>query len=185
MRDSKSTRATGEWRRDEPEDPRWRDPAVDSVDLPETVGRYRITRMLGAGGFGTVYLAYDSELERSVAIKVPRPERTSGAFDVDEYLKEARIVAKLDHSAIVPVYDVGHTGDGLCYIVSKWIDGSNLSALLQRMRPAFLQTANQNSQAFFDRFDTWILEFCQRRARATRPARFGQCIGTTRWGCPP
>ena len=81
--------------------------------LPEKIGRYPVIRLLGQGGFGRVYLAHDDDLERSVAIKVPNPERISRPEDVEAYLNEARILASLDHPHIVPVYDVGRTDDGL------------------------------------------------------------------------
>src|SRR5947209_8706936 len=81
---------------------------------PPKIGRYTILRRLGKGGFGEVFLAFDDELDRPVAIKVPRVERVSQPEDVDAYLNEARIVASLDHPHIVPVYDAGRTDDGLC-----------------------------------------------------------------------
>ena len=67
----------------------------------------------------------------SVAIKVPNPERVAGPGDVEAYLAEARALARLDHPNIVPVYDVGRTDDGLCYVVSKYIDGSDLAERMQ------------------------------------------------------
>src|ERR1700722_1447542 len=95
---------------------------------PPKIGRYSILRRLGKGGFGEVFLAFDEELERSVAIKVPRPERVSQPEDIEAYLTEARIVANLDHPNIVPVYDLGRTDDGLCFVVSKFIEGSDLAS---------------------------------------------------------
>ncbi len=83
---------------------------------PALIGRYRIIRRLGQGGFGRVYLAWDDELDRPVAVKVPNVEAVAGPQDVERYLAEARMVAKLDHPQIVPVYDVGRTDDGLCYV---------------------------------------------------------------------
>ena len=92
-------------------------------DDPTRIGRYRVIRRLGQGGFGRVYLAHDDDLDRDVAIKVPNPERIAGPGDVEAYLAEARALARLDHPHIVPVHDVGRTGDGQCYVVSKYIDG--------------------------------------------------------------
>jgi serine/threonine protein kinase/formylglycine-generating enzyme required for sulfatase activity/tetratricopeptide (TPR) repeat protein len=103
---------------------------------PVKIGRYRIIRPLGQGGFGRVYLARDEDLDRSVAIKVPNPERVADLRDAEAYLAEGRALAKLDHARIVPVYDVGRTDDGLCYVVSKYIDGSDLSERLARERPS-------------------------------------------------
>lgn len=60
------------------------------------IGRYTILRLLGEGGFGRVYLAHDDDLNRSVAIKVLRPDRVSQLEDVEAYLNEARILASLD-----------------------------------------------------------------------------------------
>jgi hypothetical protein len=94
---------------------------------PPMIGRYRIVRRLGQGGFGRVYLAYDEDLDRHVAIKVTSPERVAGRNDVEEYLREARALAHLDHPRIVPVHDVGRTEDGLCYVVSRYVEGSNLA----------------------------------------------------------
>ena len=102
---------------------------------PSRIGRYRVIRRLGQGGFGRVYLAHDDDLDRPVAIKVPHPERIARPEDVEAYLAEARTVASLDHPHIVPVYDVGRTDDGLCYVVSKFIEGSDLAARLKASRP--------------------------------------------------
>src|SRR5436853_6618975 len=89
-------------------------PLAAPADQPEQIGRYRIEKVLGEGGFGRVYLAHDDQLHRPVAIKVPRRERLSRPQDAEAYLAEARVGASLDHPNIVHVYDVG-TNDGLCY----------------------------------------------------------------------
>ena len=108
---------------------------------PTKIGRYTILKRLGKGGFGEVFLAFDDELERPVAIKVPRPERVSRPEDIEAYLNEARIVASLDHPHIVPVYDVGRTDDGLCFVVSKFIEGSDLATKIKEARPSFHESA--------------------------------------------
>lgn len=107
---------------------------IDEAKLsvkPNAIGRYRVIRILGDGGFGRVYLSHDESLKRDVAIKVPHRHLLSELVDVELYLAEARIVSSLDHNSIVPVYDCGHTDDGLFYIVSKYIDGSTLSAKIK------------------------------------------------------
>ncbi len=108
---------------------------------PPKIGRYRIVRRLGQGGFGRVYLAHDDDLDRPVAIKVPNSERITRPEDVEAFLVEARILAKLDHPHIVPVHDVGGTEDGLCFVVSKLIEGSDLSVRIDQARPSFRDSA--------------------------------------------
>ena len=110
-------------------------------ELPQQIGRYRVERLLGTGGFGRVYLAHDEQLHRPVAIKVPHQQRTSRPEDVEAYLAEARILASLDHPHIVPVFDVGTTEDGRCYVVSKLIEGSDLAKNIKPVRPSFTQAA--------------------------------------------
>src|ERR1700757_2263753 len=93
-------------------------PVAHDAVPPSQIGRYRIERLLGKGGFGLVYLAHDDQLRRQVAVKVPHPERVARAEDAEAYLTEARTVASLDHASIVPVYDVGSTELFPVYVVS-------------------------------------------------------------------
>ena len=108
---------------------------------PSRIGRYRVDSILGEGGFGRVYLGYDEVLNRPVAIKVPRRLRLPEAPGADAYLKEARIVASLDHRAIVPVFDCGQTEDGACFVVSKYIEGTDLAAKVKHAPLSFAATA--------------------------------------------
>jgi len=117
------------------------DPAPFPFGDPSQIGRYRVIKLLGKGGFGRVYLAHDDELDRPVAVKVPNPERISSAKDLEAYLKEAKILARLEHPNIVPVYDAGRTDDGLCYVVSKFLEGSDLAVRIRQERPGFRESA--------------------------------------------
>jgi serine/threonine protein kinase/formylglycine-generating enzyme required for sulfatase activity len=112
------------------------------ADMPRQIGRYRLEKVLGEGGFGRVYKAQDTELQRWVALKVPHPQRLAEAGDVADYLTEARVLARLDHPHIVPVYDVGRTDDGLCYVVSKFIEGSDLAQRLRQACPAAVEAVS-------------------------------------------
>ncbi|HEV3258389.1 MAG TPA: SUMF1/EgtB/PvdO family nonheme iron enzyme [Gemmataceae bacterium] len=112
-----------------------------TTDHPARLGRYRITVKLGEGGFGIVYKGHDDDLRRDVAIKVPHRDRIARPEDVEAYLAEARVLAGLDHPNIVPVHDVGHTADGLCYVVSKFIEGSDLKSKIERGRPSPTESA--------------------------------------------
>jgi hypothetical protein len=111
-------------------------PELAGEGCPACLGRHQVTGRLGAGSFGVVYKAYDPELKRDVAIKVPHRQRLATAQDAEAYLAEARILASLDHPHIVPVYDVGRAPDGLCYLVSKFIEGSDLRQRQCRFIPA-------------------------------------------------
>ncbi len=97
-------------------------------------GRYRVDRLLGRGGYGEVYLAHDDDLRRSVAVKLTFA-RFLDPSDREGFLSEARIVASLEHPNIVPVYDVGRTEQGDYYVVSKWIDGTDLHQRIKSQRP--------------------------------------------------
>jgi serine/threonine protein kinase/formylglycine-generating enzyme required for sulfatase activity len=108
---------------------------------PDFIGRYRVIRSVGAGGFGVVYLAHDDVLNRSVAVKVPHARLVPRPEDAQIYLEEARTVASLDHPNIVPVYDVGSTDEFPCYVVSRFIDGENLASRISRERPSFHDAA--------------------------------------------
>jgi WD40 repeat protein/tRNA A-37 threonylcarbamoyl transferase component Bud32 len=89
------------------------------------VGHFRLVERLGMGAFGTVWKAQDTELDRTVAIKIPR----AGQLDKkrqDLFLREARSTAQLRHPNIVPLYEVGRDGDTL-YIVSELVRGITLA----------------------------------------------------------
>jgi serine/threonine protein kinase len=117
------------------------DEAVGSVEsTPKQIGRYRIEDLLGKGGFGCVYLAHDDQLQRRVAIKVPHAKLVAQATDAQAHLTEARAIASLDHPNIVPVYDVGSTDDCPFFIVSKYIDGTDLAARLEQPRLSLNET---------------------------------------------
>ena len=110
-------------------------------EFPASLGRYRITGKLGSGGFAVVYKGYDDDLRREVAIKVPHRERIATREDAEAYLAEARILASLDHPHIVPVHDLGRADDGLCFVVSKFIQGTDLAQKLKDTRLSFGECA--------------------------------------------
>ncbi|MCA9262791.1 MAG: serine/threonine-protein kinase, partial [Planctomycetales bacterium] len=105
---------------------------------PDRLGRYVIRQVLGRGGFGVVYLAHDPELNRPVALKVPRRGKFKTPEQVDRFLDEARTAANLKHPLIVAVYDVQNV-EGLPCIVQEYIDGENLAQWSTRHRPSFKQ----------------------------------------------
>ncbi|MGA8890327.1 MAG: serine/threonine-protein kinase [Anaeromyxobacteraceae bacterium] len=90
------------------------------------VGRYRIRRQIGRSGFGAVYEAFDPELGRVVALKALKPGRTRRVFPEEWIRKEAEAVAKLDHPAIVTIFDVGTCPAG-SYLVMELLQGETLA----------------------------------------------------------
>lgn len=118
---------------------------IQEPPIPESIGRYRVSGVIGKGGFGTVFCATDDSLLRDVAIKVPRRFPKTGA-DSSRWNAEARMAAMLDHPNIVPVYDVGSTDDFPFFVVSRFIAGIDLRERLQHGRPTL------------DRTVQWIIE---------------------------
>ena len=96
------------------------------------IGRYEIKGILGKGSFGTVYQGYDDQLNRIVAIKVPRHRTNSELQEL--FLAEARQLAQLSHPNIVSVFDAG-VEDRMCYIVSEYLEGLDLNHWLKDNQP--------------------------------------------------
>ena len=93
-----------------------------------------------AGSDGSISLTTMTSIARSPSRCQTRNE-SLGPEDVEAFLVEARILAKLDHPHIVPVHDVGRTEDGLCFVVSKLIEGSDLAVRMGQARPSFRDSA--------------------------------------------
>ncbi|NCP86988.1 MAG: hypothetical protein CO094_11490 [Anaerolineae bacterium CG_4_9_14_3_um_filter_57_17] len=98
-----------------------------------SVGPYRILEQLGQGGMATVYKAYHASLDRYVAIKVLHQAFLEDPSFLARFQREARLVARLEHPNIVPIYDYAEH-EGQPYLVMKYIDGETLKARLQRGR---------------------------------------------------
>ncbi|MGA2255232.1 MAG: serine/threonine-protein kinase [Thermoguttaceae bacterium] len=95
------------------------------------LGRFRIERLLGHGGHGVVYLAFDPVLNRLVALKIPRPEVLVDRAMRERFLLEARSAATLDHANIVPVYEAGGV-DGVLFIAMAYCPGDSLAEFLEK-----------------------------------------------------
>ena len=93
--------------------------------------RYEILKMLGEGGMANVYLAYDTILERKVAIKVLRGDLSTDEKFVRRFQREALAASSLSHPNIVEMYDVGED-DGSFYIVMDYVEGKNLKQLIKK-----------------------------------------------------
>lgn len=117
------------------------------VGEPIESGRYEVGELIGEGGMGSVYLARDRELDREVALKVLRDPAPT-AEERDRILREARILASLEHPGIVPVHDVGTLPDGRLFYVMKRVRGERFDDFVRGPRSrtellrAFLQVCD-------------------------------------------
>ena len=101
-----------------------------STPLPEQVGRFKVEAVLGRGGMGEVYKAFDPTLQRIVAVKTVRPDIDRPEY-LDRLMREAQACARLSHPHIVTVYEAGQI-DGIVYIAMEYLQGQNLSQVLER-----------------------------------------------------
>jgi tetratricopeptide (TPR) repeat protein len=112
------------------------------TQVPETrfgeEGRYQIISELGRGGMAIVYRAFDTHLEREVALKTFPLSRHSGPGREDVFLREARLIARLSHPNIVTIYDCGHM-NYLYYIAMEYVPGENLKQRVKTKGPLSLE----------------------------------------------
>lgn len=101
-------------------------------------GRYEVRGLLGDGGMGTVYRGWQISVEREVAIKVIHPKLATIRAVAKRFLREARLSSRLQHPAIVSVFDFGQAEDGVLYIVMELLRGRPLMAELGRGQPVAL-----------------------------------------------
>jgi serine/threonine protein kinase len=99
--------------------------------IGKTVGHYRVTAKLGAGGMGEVFLAEDTRLERKAAIKFLPAEMAADPGRRQRFLNEARAASALNHPHVCVVYDVGETDDGLPFIAMEFVEGQPLDAVVK------------------------------------------------------
>ncbi len=115
-------------------------PFPRTEDLPALFGRYRVLKLLGRGGMGSVYLAQDTQLDRPVALKIPNIEAAEGTQVLERFLREARSAATIRHANICPLYEIGEI-DGVRYLTMAFIDGKPLSAFVAAKPLALRQVA--------------------------------------------
>lgn len=125
----------------------WMDKPVALSTAPtkphgKTVGRYELIEIIGKGGFAEVWKAHDPELDRFVAVKLPRAD---AAFHSESFLEEARKAAKLRHAGIVSVYDVGRI-ENQWFIVSELIESGSLADRIKTNRPTHVESVGLISQ---------------------------------------
>jgi len=119
------------------------DPAAETVEepVPVSIGRFQILGKIGEGAFGQVFKAHDPQLDRDVAIKLPRRGTLSRPGDLERFLREAKAAANMHHPNICPVYEVG-TADGRPYIVMSLVPGKSLAEhIKQNKEPMSIRQA--------------------------------------------
>jgi tRNA A-37 threonylcarbamoyl transferase component Bud32 len=104
-----------------------------------SMGRFELIARVGVGGFGTVWKARDPELDRIVALKIPRRGQLRGE-EIDFFFREARAAAQLRHPHIVAVYEIGREGDTV-FIVSDFVRGDTLSEWMKTQPPSVREAA--------------------------------------------
>jgi serine/threonine protein kinase len=127
----------------------------DGDDLPGTstllmgrksgrIGRYQLLRHVGSGSMGDVYQAHDPQLDRQVAVKVPRCDRIlrDRNMFMERFIREARAAAAVRHASICPIYDAGDD-DGQAYVVMAFVEGESLDNVLGRGRVEDIRKAVQ------------------------------------------
>lgn len=95
------------------------------------LGRFELLEEVGVGTFGHVFRARDTELNRIVAVKVQRAGRFATDDEASRFLREARSAAALVHPSIVSLYDTGRTDEGVCYLVTEFVEGDTLEDRLK------------------------------------------------------
>ena len=102
--------------------------------LPDNVPGYRIERLLGAGGMGTVYLAWDEALNRRVALKFVATEIARDPGLARRFADESRLAASIDHAHILPIYEARTDGER-SFIAMRFVDGPTLGDLIRGGSP--------------------------------------------------
>ena len=99
---------------------------------PDRVGRYKIKSELGRGGMATVYRAFDPISNREVAIKILPRELINNLLTRARFKRELKLIASLEHPAIVPVYDVGGEDDHQPFFVMRYMSGGSLAEMIKK-----------------------------------------------------
>jgi serine/threonine protein kinase len=96
------------------------------------ISRYRVSRLLGEGGMGAVYLAVDESLGRQVAIKLLRPDFARNPEAVQRLFNEARAVNLIAHPGLVQISEFGQLADGSAFLVMEYLNGETLTERVMR-----------------------------------------------------
>lgn len=112
---------------------------VVSSRIPSHIGRYEVVKLIAEGGFGTVYEARDPNLDRKVAIKTPRLDKPWEEKARGEFEREARLICRMEHPNILPVYDFGTTEDDRPYLVVKLVKSDTIAGRIASRDLSFFE----------------------------------------------
>src|SRR5258707_366165 len=104
------------------------------VTGPRQLGKFELLEELGVGSFGHVFRARDTELGRTVAIKLLRAGRLASREELDRFVREARSAAQLQHPGLVALHETGQSEEGLFYLVEEFVQGETLTTRLKAGR---------------------------------------------------
>src|SRR5215510_4166841 len=108
--------------------------SMDELQPGQTLGPYRILNQIGQGGMATVYKAYQPSMDRNVAVKVLPGQLAQSPEFTQRFQQEARIIAKLEHAHILPVFDYGES-EGISYFVMRFLEAGTLKDKMESGRP--------------------------------------------------
>src|ERR1700738_2354060 len=121
------------------------DQPSDSL-IGNTIGSYDVRSVLDRGGMGTVYLAFDNELQRKVALKFLHDDLTSDKARVQRFRQEARAASALNHPSILTIFEIGETEDGQQFIATEFVDGETLRRFMVRKRTSLIEALDVATQ---------------------------------------
>jgi serine/threonine-protein kinase len=118
--------------------------------IGRNIGNYKIVRVLGEGGMGTVYLAEHPMIGKRVAVKMLRPDLGTDPGLVSRFFQEAKAVNEIRHPNIVDISDFGHTDDGIVYFVMELLEGKSLRDQLSEYGPMPIEQAVTTARQVID-----------------------------------
>ena len=114
-------------------------PDAGMLRVGAKIAHYVVTRLLGRGGMGEVYLARDTHLGRKVALKIIKPNQLGDDDSINRFLMEARMTARFNHPHIITIYGVG-IQDGLPYVALEYLEGQNLWERCREEQPTLQES---------------------------------------------
>ena len=111
--------------------------------------KYQIIQKVAAGGMGTVYYAYDQDIERNSILKVILPQHKDNQLLIRSFIKEAKITGQLEHPNIVPVHDIGYLDDYGIYFSMKFIQGESLYDIIKKLE--------KKNKSYIENYDLYFM----------------------------